>query len=468
MVLTLAAAGSLAAAMQTLVTPLLPALPTIFNTTAAGAAWIVTVTLLAGAVSVPVTGRLGDLYGKKFVLLACTVPLIAGSILCALSESLFPAIVGRGLQGVGMGIIPLGVALLRDVVPPHRLNRSIALVSASMGIGGGLGLPISAAVAEYADWRALFWGAAVATAAVALLVWRLIPAAPAGDPTGRFDLLGAVLLGVGLVSLLLVVSKGAEWGWVSPAVLGAAAVCIVALLLWWRWERRFSSPLIDIGAATTSRVLLTNAASLFVGFSMYASMLVVPQLLQAPLSTGHGLGQSMLAAGLWMLPGGLIVVAVAPLGGKLIDLLGPKAVLLGGTTVLIVGYGIAQALLSTTWGVMSAAIIINAGVGLCFGSMPALILSSVHRSQSAAANGFNTLVRSLGTAIGAAVTGAILAHATTNVGGAAVATEAAFRVTLGAGLMVAVVALALATFIPKYPARPTTSADSGSESAAMS
>lgn len=102
--------------MQTLVTPLIAELPQILHTTPANSAWVITVTLLVASVCVPVSGRLGDLLGKRRMLLACSVPLVVGSVVCALSSSVVPMIVGRGLQGMGMGMIPLGIALLRDVV----------------------------------------------------------------------------------------------------------------------------------------------------------------------------------------------------------------------------------------------------------------------------------------------------------------------------------------------------------------
>ncbi len=157
-VAVLALAGTVAAIMQTLVTPLIAELPQILHTSSSNAAWVITVTLLVGGVCVPVSGRLGDLVGKRRMMLICVVPLVAGSVVCALSTSVVPMIVGRGLQGMGMGMIPLGIALLRDVVPVEKLSGSIALVSASMGIGGAIGLPLAAAVAQYADWQELFWG----------------------------------------------------------------------------------------------------------------------------------------------------------------------------------------------------------------------------------------------------------------------------------------------------------------------
>ncbi|MFJ5274197.1 MFS transporter [Streptomyces sp. NPDC088358] len=447
-VATLAFAGITAAIMQTLVTPLIAELPQLLDTTSSNAAWVITATLLVAAVFVPVSGRLGDLVGKRRMLLACSVPLIVGSVVCALSSSVVPMIVGRGLQGMGMGMIPLGIALLRDVVPKEKLSSSIALVSASMGIGGGLGLPIAAAVAQYANWRVLFWGAAVMAAVVATLVWFLIPDIPAGAKGQRFDLPGALGLGAGLVCLLLAVSKGADWGWGSATTVGLFVAAVVVLLGWGVWELRTRDPLVDLRTTARPRVLLTNLASVFVGCAMYASMLVMPQLLQFPEATGYGLGQSMLAAGLWMAPGGIMMMIVSPLGGKLTDARGPKFTLISGVLVIAAGYGLALTLMGTAWGLMLVGIVVNSGVGLAYGAMPALIMSSVPLSETAAANGFNTLMRSLGTSVGAAVIGVVLAQMTTTLGGYTFASEDGFRTSLIIGCGVAVVAAVIAAAIP--------------------
>ncbi|MFE2634512.1 MFS transporter [Streptomyces scopuliridis] len=447
-VATLALAGTTAAIMQTLVTPLIAELPQILHTTPSNATWVITTTLLVAAVCVPVVGRLGDLIGKRRMLLACSVPLIAGSVVCALSSSVVPMIIGRGLQGMGMGMVPLGIALLRDVVPAQKLSSSIALVSASMGIGGGLGLPIAAAVAQYANWRVLFWGSAVLATMIAVLIWFLIPSVPAAAKGQRFDAPGALGLGAGLVCLLLAVSKGADWGWGSGTTLGLFTAAVVLLVAWGAWELRTADPLVDLRTTARPRVLLTNVASVFVGFAMYASMLVMPQLLQFPEATGYGLGQSILASGLWMAPGGVMMMIVSPLGGKLTNACGPKVTLLSGVLVIAAGYGLSLALMGSAWGIMLAIMVINSGVGLAYGSMPALIMSSVPLSETAAANSFNTLMRSLGTSIGAAVIGLVLSQMTTGFGGQSITSESGFRTGLLIGCGIAVVSAAIAAVIP--------------------
>ncbi|TRV77544.1 MFS transporter [Streptomyces sp. 130] len=447
-VATLAFAGTVAAVMQTLVTPLIAELPTILDTSSSNAAWVITVTLLVSAVCVPVSGRLGDLLGKRRMLLACSVPLIAGSVVCALSSSVVPMIVGRGLQGMGMGMVPLGIALLRDVVPPEKMSSSIALVSASLGIGGALGLPIASAVAQYASWRVLFWGSAVLAAAICALIWFLIPDVPAGAKGQRFDVPGALGLAAGLVCLLLAVSKGADWGWASTTTIGLFAAAVVILLAWGFWELRTTDPLVDLRTTARPRVLITNIASLFVGFGMYAGMLIAPQLLQFPEATGYGLGQTMLQAGLWMAPGGIMMMVVSPFGGKLTDARGPKFTLICGVLVIAAAYGLGILLMGSAWGLMLFLMVSSSGVGLAYGAMPALIMSAVPASETAAANGFNTLMRALGTSVGAAVIGAVLAQMTTETAGYTFTSESGFRTGLALGCAVALIAVAISAFIP--------------------
>lgn len=447
-VATLAFAGTVAAVMQTLVTPLIAELPKLLDTTSSNATWVITVTLLVSAVCVPVSGRLGDLLGKRRMLLVCAVPLFVGSVVCALASTVVPMIVGRGLQGMGMGMVPLGIALLRDVVPKEKLSSSIALVSASLGIGGALGLPIASAVAQYASWRVLFWGSAVLALTIAALIWFLIPDVPAGAKGQRFDVPGALGLAVGLVCLLLAVSKGAEWGWASSTTVGLFAASVVVLIGWGFWELRTKDPLVDLRTTARPRVLITNLASLFVGFGMYAGMLIAPQLLQFPEATGYGLGQSMLAAGLWMAPGGIMMMIVSPFGGKLTDARGPKFTLISGVLVIAAAYGLGILLMGSAWGLMLFLMVSSSGVGLAYGAMPALIMSAVPASETAAANGFNTLMRALGTSIGAAVIGAVLSQMTTEAGGFTLTSEAGFRTGLMFGCAVAVIAAAISAFIP--------------------
>jgi len=297
------------------------------------------------------------------------------------------------------------------------------------------------------------------------LIWFLIPDVPAAAKGQRFDAPGALGLAVGLVCLLLAVSKGAEWGWTSTTTVGLFVGAVVVLIAWSFWELRTRDPLVDLRTTARPRVLITNLASLFVGFGMYAGMLIAPQLLQFPEATGYGLGQSMLAAGLWMAPGGIMMMIISPLGGKLTDSRGPKFTLICGVLVIAAAYGLGILLMGSAWGLMLFLMVSSSGVGLAYGAMPALIMSAVPVSETAAANGFNTLMRALGTSIGAAVIGAVLAQMTTETGGFTFTSEAGFRTGLMVGCGVALVALAISAFIPAVR-RSTTSGEKADTAAA--
>ena len=468
----LAFAGIVAALTQTLVVPLIGDLPKLLDTGASNASWVITATLLAAAVATPVAGRLGDMYGKRRMLLASLIPLVLGSIVCALSSSVVPMITGRGLQGLGMGVVPLGISLLRDVVPTEKLGSSIAIMSASMGVGGALGLPFSAAIAENTSWRVLFWVVAALALAVGTLIWFVVPAGRANTAAGSsFDLLGAAGLGVGLVCLLLGVSKGADWGWGSGTTLGLLGASVVVLLAWGWWELRTREPLVDLRVTARPQVLMTNLASILVGFSMYAQSLVVPQLLQLPEATGYGLGQSMLAMGLWMAPAGLMMMVMSPIGAKVSAARGPKVTLTIGALIISLGYGISLPMIGTDspLGLLAVTIVANTGVGFAYGAMPALIMSAVPQSETASANSFNTLMRSIGSSVSAAVMAVVLAQMTTDFGGFALPSEDGFRVAMLIGSGVALVAAAVAFFIPVPKAaaepEPGTAPDAAPETA---
>jgi MFS family permease len=454
----LAYTGIVASLMQTLVVPLLGQLPQILHSSAANTTWVVTITLLVGAVVTPVAGRLGDMYGKRRLVIASTIPLIIGSVVCALASSLVPMMIGRGLQGLGFGTIPLAVALLRDVLPPERLGSAIALISSSLGIGGALGLPFAAAIAQYGNWRILFWVAAALVAVATALIVAVVPEGLSEGPSGRFDAPGAVLLGAGLVALLLVVSKGADWGWTSGVTLGLSLTAVLLLLVWGWWESRAGEPLIDLRVAARPQVLFTNLASIAVGIGMYAVQLSVPQLLQLPTSLGYGLGQSMLGMGLWMMPAGLMMMVVSPLGARLSAARGPKTTLVAGALVMAVGYGVALGLMHHTWGLLIVNVIYSTGVGLAYGAMPALILAAVPRSESAAANSFNTVMRSIGTSTSSAVIGAVLAQMTIVVHGHSLPTENGFRTVFAIGCGVCVLAALISMIIPARRAVPAAAA----------
>ncbi|MDR7385604.1 MFS transporter [Promicromonospora iranensis] len=449
----LALAGITVSLQQTFVIPLLPHLPTLLHTTPGNASWALTATLVAGAVSIPIAGRLADMWGKRRILLSCLALLVVGSAVTALSASLGWFVAGRALQGTAAGVVTLGVSLLRDHLPSHRLASATSVMSTSLGIGASLGIPLSALLAQYADWRVLFWTAGGLAAVAGLLVLLVVPRT-SRPPGGRFDPLGALLLSGALVGLFLAISQGGTWGWTGVATLGSFAGAATLLVLFCVWELRTVQPLIDLRVSRRPQVLLTNTASLVFGFSMLTSSLVFTQLLQMPTATGYGFGESMLVAGLLQAPGGACMIAMSPVSAMISVRSGPRTALMVGASVVVCSYVFAALWHSELWQLLVCSALVGCGIGLAYGAMPSLIMSAVPVSQTAAANSLNNLCRSLGTTTASAVTGLLLATMTTTVSGHVVPDRTAFTIILLIGASAALLALVIAAFIRRR--RPAT------------
>ncbi|MGW2524798.1 MFS transporter [Streptomyces sp. NPDC001617] len=465
-VAVLAFAGIVVSLMQTLVIPIVPELPKLLDAPASDTAWAVTATLLAAAVATPVVGRLGDMFGKRRMLLVSVVLLVTGSVVCALSQSLVPMIIGRAVQGLAAAVVPLGISIMRDELPVERLAGATALMSASLGVGGALGLPTAALIADHFDWHVLFWASAGMGVVALALVVLFVPESKVRSG-GRFDVVGGVGMAAGLVSLLLAISKGADWGWTSGTTLGLFTAAVVVLVAWGFFELRTSEPLVDLRTTARRQVLVTNLASIAIGFSMFAMSLVLPQLLQLPTQTGFGLGRSLLTAGLVMAPSGLVMMAFAPVSAAVSKAKGPKVTLMIGALIVASGYGLNIVLMSEVWHLVLVSCVIGAGIGFTYGAMPALIMGAVDPSETAAANSLNTLMRSIGTSCASAIAGVILSQMTISLGGYALPSENGFKAVMAIGAGAALLAFAVASFIPRRrPVAPAASAHAVAEPSA--
>ncbi|MGW0584563.1 MFS transporter, partial [Streptomyces sp. NPDC002920] len=319
----LAYCGILMAVMQTVVVPLLPDLPRLTGSSQATVSWMVTASLLSGAVLTPVLGRAGDMYGKRRVLLLSFALMAAGSVICALTSQIGILIAARALQGAASSVVPLSISILRDELPPQRRGSAVALMSSTVGIGAALGLPAAAMIIQYADWHVMFWATAVlGVTGVALIRWA-VPESPVREP-GRFDVTGALGLAAGLTCLLLAVSQGGQWGWGSTRIVGLFLAAVVVLGLWWRQQLRAERPLVDLRLVSRPSVGLAHVAALLTGFAFYANSLVTAQLVQAPKASGYGLGLSIVQTGLCLLPGGITMLLFSPLSARISEARGPR------------------------------------------------------------------------------------------------------------------------------------------------
>jgi EmrB/QacA subfamily drug resistance transporter len=403
--------GALAFALaQTMLIPALGELTHQLGTDASGIAWVLTGYLLAAAVATPIAGRLGDMFGKRRLLVASLGVFALGSVVAALGDSLGTVVAGRVLQGFGGGIFPLCFGIIRDEFPREKVAGSIGMISAIFGIGGGAGLIGGGLIADNLSYHWIFWVGAISASLAALAAWTWVPESPIRVP-GRIDVPGALLLGLGLAMPLLAISRANAWGWGAPQTVGLIAAGLLVLGLWIAVERKTDQPLVHIPTLLDPPVAMTNLVTLFVGFGMFGSFLLIPQLAEAPESTGYGFGLDATGAGLLMLPGALVMLFAGPLSGQLGSRFGSKLPLTAGAAITALGLLAMGLDHESEPAVMAWNVVISIGIGLAFAAMANLIVEAVPPSQTGEATGVNTLIRSVGASLGSQVTAAILAGA---------------------------------------------------------
>lgn len=444
----LALCGIIVSLMQTLLIPVIPELPRLLNAAPADVSWVITATLLAGAIITPISGRLGDMYGKRRMLVLSLVTLVVGSFLCAVSDSLIVVVVGRTLQGAATGIVPLGISIMRDLLPSKRVGPAIAFMSATLGVGGALGLSMAAFIAEAFNWHMIFWVSVALGLVATLTVMAVLPESLIKSPA-RFDYLGTLGLSLGLLCLLLGITKAGDWE--TVAIVPLLLLSVVIFVGWGVLELRTPAPLVDLRVSARPLVLFTNLASTMVGFSMFGMSLIFPQLLMAPPSEGFGHGLTMVQTGLVMAPGGIVMMLLSPVSARISARRGPRTTLFIGAAVIGLGYLAAMFLTTEVWQIVIAVIFIGGGSGISYAAMPALIMSGVPITETAAANGLNTLMRSVGMSSSSAVTSVVLATSMVSIDGAVVPSEHAFIAALLVSVAGSVLAMILTLMIPRTP-----------------
>ncbi|MEU6347192.1 MFS transporter [Streptomyces sp. NPDC046977] len=447
MVAVLATAGLLASLLQTLVVPLIPDFPRLLGTTPTGASWVVTITLITGAVVTPVSGRIGDLFGKRRALLLTLAVVATGSVVSALADSLWPMVIGRGLQGCVIGVIPLALGVFRDELPSARIGGAIAFLSAILGLGAVAGIPLAGLVAEHFAWHVLFWASAGLGVLCALLVALLVPESQRLS-TGRFDVVGTVGLTAGLIGLLLPVVNAGEWGWGSTRTLGLGAAALLVLLAWGAHQLRTRFPIVDLRLAAQRPVLTTNLATVAIGFAIYTMLFVFPQVLQAPTATGYGFGLSLVRAGAAVLPNGLAALLLTPVATRLVERYGARLAMMAGSAVMAASYVLVALRMGSVTDFVIAATLVGAGAGIAVAATSVLITHAVPVTGTASANGVNTLMRSVGGAAASTVLVLVLTHSTVVVGATAFPSRAAFRTSFVVAAGAALVGLVLTAFVP--------------------
>ncbi|MFF0496809.1 MFS transporter [Nocardia aobensis] len=396
------------ALLQSMVVPVLALLIPALHTTQSTATWLMTGYLLSASVATPILGRIGDKVGKERMLVVTLVALTIGSLIAALTESVGVMIVARVIQGLGGGVIPLAFGIIRDEFPAKKLHGAVGIASSLIAVGSGLGLVLAGPIVEHLNYHWLFWVPMIITAIAAVAAIVFVPESPVRSP-GNINWGAAILLSAWLVALLLAVSKGPSWGWGSALTLGLFALAVVAAAAWIVVELKSTTPLIDMRTMRIPAVWTTNLVAVLTGAGMYAMMTFLPQLLQTPKSVaGYGLSASITQSGLYMLPLSVAMFVIGLSIGPLAARIGPKAIVLIGTVITVPAFVMLAVGHDHGWEIYLAGALLGIGIGLAFSSMPAIIVAAVPPAQTGAATGMNANVRTVGGAIGSAISAVLL------------------------------------------------------------
>lgn len=408
MVVALLAAAVLAfSMMQSLVFPVLPAIQEGLGASQQATSWVVTAFLLSAAVFTPLMGRLGDLWGKRLMLVVSLSAIAVGCVGAAVTDNVVVMIAARAVQGVGGGVMPLAFGLAREHMPPRRVAPTIGMLASVGGVGSAVGLVVSGGIVEAWGYHWLFWLPAIATSLVAGATIRYLPTS-ARHPA-RVSWWPAVLMAATLVSFLLGVSSGPSRGWTSASVIGLL-VASIPLGVWWALsELRSDAPLIDLRILVRPSVRGANLIALLMGADMYAVYSFVPQLIQAPDGSGYGLALSTVACGLVMLSLAGSFFATGLSSDALLRRLGTRTTLVLASAALIVSLvGLA------TWTdqlllLLLLLVLQGFGMSLLMVAPTHIVLRNVRPSETGQAAGMNGNLRILGGSIGCAVFASILA-----------------------------------------------------------
>ncbi|MCU1593889.1 MAG: transporter, partial [Frankiales bacterium] len=407
------------------------------------AQWSLTISFLMGAVATPTLGRLGDGPHRRRTVLGALIAVFVGCVLAAVPGPFALLLLGRGLMGVGLGLIPLTMAIARDALEGEHRTRIVGLLSITAAAGIGLGYPLTGLIAQNLTFRAGFWFGAVVVAVGFVLAFRVVPEVT-DRPSTRLDWPGALMLAAGSTGVLLALGQAEVWS--DELVLGLVVLSVWVLSMWVMVELRTARPLVDLRLVKDRPVLTADLTGLFAGVGMYALMSMIIRFAQTPRTEGYGFGSSIVVSGLLLVPLSImstVASRVAPMIGRRV---GQRAVLPIGCSVFIAANLLFAFERDHVWEVALSMALAGLGIGCTFAALPGLIVASVPAHETGSAMSFNQVLRYIGYSTGSALSATVLeAHTPA---GKLLPTAGGYTTVALIGVAVLVVAGVLSAILP--------------------
>ena len=436
---------------QFVVLPIIPAIQQTEQVSLETAAWLATGFTLAMVAVAPILGRLGDMYGKRRLLLVALAAFALGALVCALADSIEGLIAGRVIQGCGAATAALATGLVRDLLPADRVAVTIGFLIAASAAGGAVGLVVTGLLVDHVSISAVFWFLFVFAVVLAPLIWLAVPESPVRDRV-RPDWAGGALLAGGLLAALLAISKGNAWGWSSARVVGLFAASGILIAVFGLVELRIRHPLVDVRAMAERALWSASVAAFSVSFAFYVYALVVPQIAALPAASGYGLGLTITETGLLVVPGALATVLGGWLSGRLLGTVGARGLVAAGAACAALAYASLALWHDAVVPIVCAVAVLGLGIGLALAAIVNLVVRAAGVGRTSVTVAVNFVLRSAGAALGIAVASAIVSGA--GVGPTGFPAESGLTDAFVLGVVAALVAVAATVAIPRRVADP--------------
>ncbi|MFN2537128.1 MAG: MFS transporter [Mycobacteriales bacterium] len=441
--------GMVSSVVSSLGAPLVPTIARDTHVSLASAQWSLTISLLVGAVATPTLGRLGDGRHRRPAVLGALAAVAVGCVLAAVPGPFSLLLVGRGLMGMGLSLIPLTMVVARDALDGEHRTRIVGVLSVTAVAGIGLGYPLTGVIAEQFSFRAGFWFGAVVTTVALALAWVTVPSV-ADRPAVRLDWIGGLLLAAGVAGVLLALGQSEVWP--SSVVLDLVAASMAVLAVWLWHELRTANPLVDLRLVKDRTVLTADLTGLLAGVGMYALMSIIIRFAQTPRSAGYGFGSSIVVSGLLLLPLWLMSAACIRIAPLLAERFGQRAVLPIGCGLFVAANVLFATDRSSAWTVVVVMALAGLGIGCTFAALPALIVGNVPAHETGSAMSFNQVLRYIGYSTGSALSATVLqAHTPT---GQLLPEAGGYTTVALLGVVVLVVAGIVSAVAPGRPTVP--------------
>ena len=419
--------------------------------------WLVTSYLIVGAAAAALVGRLGDIFGRRRLLLITLALGLIGSLISAMATDFAWLLAGRILQGITGAILALCIGVVRENVPAHHVPMGIGLMISGASAGTAAGLILGGWIADNFSWHGVFIASAVFCAFAWIAVLALVPKSPAGVRAKGIDWFSGVLFAPGIMAVLFYVGSIAKRGLAYPTGLLALGVGCLLLVVWLRRSLRAEMPLLDVRQFKNRNVLVANIVTAFVAMSSLQITLIFAILLQSPLWTGVGLGVSSFVSGLAKLPSNILSTFAGPLSGWLTGRGGGRAAMLAGGGLALLGWVIVYFVHDSVASVIAILCVISFGTTILFAVGPTILAGAVPSDRTSEVSGMLTVVRGLFQGVGAMLVTSLLAIEVVSdpSGKAQYPTEFAFQTTLLAVILLSLCATLCAFALPKGLANPT-------------